>query len=81
MERRTDQLTALYIDAVIDFCEPDYRQCAIVTLLDYGLAVDTVLRILAEPRVRRPYGGSREQASPRSESPRSEPDLQPVLWS
>ena len=79
MERRTDQLTALYIDAVMDFCQPPYRQCAIVTLLDYGLPVDTVLRILAEPRVLRPYSGSCQQASPPTENHRSELDLQPVL--
>jgi hypothetical protein len=54
MEQRTDRLTALYIDAILNFCEPGYRQCAVVTLLDHGLSLDAVLRLLDRPCDRRP---------------------------
>jgi hypothetical protein len=53
MERRTDRLTALYVDEILNFCEPGYRQCAVVTLLDHGLSLDAVLRILNRPCDRR----------------------------
>jgi hypothetical protein len=55
MERRADRLTALYVDAILNFCRAEYRQNAIVVLLDHGLPMDTVLRVLDRPRERRQY--------------------------
>ena len=79
MERRTDQLTARYVDEVVAFCQPDYWQCAIITLLDHGLSMDTVLRILAGPCNRRTYLDL-YQPGPTLSAPRPpEPDLQLVI--
>jgi hypothetical protein len=55
MERRNDRLTALYVDAILNFCQPDFQQSAIVALLDHGLSLDAVLRILNRPSERRQY--------------------------
>jgi hypothetical protein len=79
MDQRTDQLTAMYINAVIAFCQPDYRHCAIVTLLDYGLPMHTVLRVLDGPRDRRPDPGLCQQESALSEDRPPEPARQLVI--
>jgi hypothetical protein len=55
MERRTDRLTELYVDAILDFCQPAFRQSAIVSLLDHGLSLDTVLRLVNSPGERRQH--------------------------
>lgn len=55
MERRTDRLTALYVDAVLNFSEHDGRDSTLVALLEYGLSLATVLRILSGSRGRRLY--------------------------
>lgn len=55
MERRTDRLTAIYVDAVLNFSERDGRDSTLVALLEYGLPLGTVLRILSSQRGRRLY--------------------------
>jgi hypothetical protein len=69
----------MYINAVIAFCQPDYLHCAIVTLLDYGLPMHTVLRILEGPRDRRLDPDLCHQESPLSEDLPPEPDRQLVI--
>jgi len=53
MERRTDRLSALYVDAVLNVCRPDHPDSATVILLDHGLPLETVMRIVNAPRARR----------------------------
>lgn len=53
MERRTDRLSALYVDAVLHVCQPEDRDCAVVILLDHGLGLDTVMRLVDAPNARR----------------------------
>lgn len=55
MERRTDRLTALYVDAVLNFSEHDGRDSTLVALLEYGLPLGTALRIVSGDRGRRLY--------------------------
>lgn len=55
MERRTDRLTALYVDAVLNFSEHDGRDSTLVALLEYGLPLQTVFRLVSGDRGRRVY--------------------------
>ena len=50
MERRTDRLSALYVDAVLSVCDPDDRDSAVVILLDHGLGLETVMRLVNASR-------------------------------
>lgn len=68
MERRTDTLSALYVDAVLNVCRPDDPDSATVILLDHGLSLASVMRIVNAPGDRRrtrrcdgPYPSAREQ--------------------
>jgi len=69
MERRTDRLSALYVDAVLNVCRRDHADSATVILLDHGLPLDTVMRIVNAPKARRhgwrgdcPYRSTCQQA-------------------
>ena len=53
MDRRTDRLTALYVDAILDFCRANEHESAIIVLLEHGLSLETTLRILSTPLARR----------------------------
>jgi hypothetical protein len=53
MERRTDRLSALYVDAVLNVCQREDRDSAVVILLDHGLRLDTVMRLVNAQNARR----------------------------
>jgi hypothetical protein len=55
MERRTDRVTALYVDAILGLCQARYPTSAIVILLDHGLPLESVLRIVDRPTERRQH--------------------------
>ena len=70
MERRTDRLSALYVDVVLNMCQPEDRDSAVVILLDHGLSLDTVMRLVNRPHARRcvrledgPYPSARQEAA------------------
>jgi len=63
MERRTDRVTALYVDAVLNLCQAEHPASAIVILLDHGLSLETVLRIVDRPSERRQHTCSAPEAA------------------
>ena len=70
MERRTDRLSALYVDAVLNVCQPEDRDSALVILLDHGLSLETVMRLVDASGTRRhtrldegPRRSARQQAA------------------
>lgn len=70
MERRTDRLSALYVDAVLNVCQADERDSAVVILLDHGLGLETVMRLVNASGTRRhtrldegPWGSAPQQAT------------------
>ena len=74
MDRRSNQLTALFVDTVIDFmCYEEDRDGIATVLQDYGLELATVHRILLQPRRYRSdlterYSNSQQGAGLRGQS-------------
>lgn len=74
MERRSDRLTAQYVDAVLSVLHDDEDSDGIVTvLLEYGLPIQAVVRIAAAGTIRCRFCAHGYSTSRRDREPTHQP--------